>query len=119
MTFGPAISDKAKKRIRATMRRTWHVPRRTKMSLNELAATFNPVLRGWIRYYGQFRPSALVSALRGINLALRLWAMRKYKRFRRRPQAAMVWLAGIAAKERGLFAHWEIPGLAPSGAAGR
>lgn len=113
VTFGPAISDKAKKRIRATMRRTWHVPRRTKMSLNELAGTFNPSLRGWIRYYGRFRPSALVSALRGLNLGLRLWAMRKYKRFRKRPQAAMAWLVGIAAKERGLFAHWEIPGLAP------
>ena len=37
VTFSPAISGKAAKRIRATMRRKWHVPRCTKMSLNELA----------------------------------------------------------------------------------
>jgi RNA-directed DNA polymerase len=49
VSFGPAISDKAKKRIRATMRRTWHVPRRTKMSLNELAVTFNPTLDSVLR----------------------------------------------------------------------
>lgn len=119
VTFSPAISGKAGKRIRATMRRAWRVPRRTKMSLEELAQKINPALRGWIRYYGRFRPSELVSVLRGLNLALRLWAMRKYKRFRGRPQAAMAWLGRIAAKERGLFAHWEIAGLAPSTAAGQ
>jgi RNA-directed DNA polymerase len=119
VTFSPAISGKAAKSLRATMRRTWRVPKRTEMSLNELAQKVNPALRGWIRYYGRFRPSELVSVFRGINLALRLWAMRKYKRFKRRPRAAMAWLRGIAAKDRGLFAHWEIAGLAPTVAAGR
>ena len=95
------------------------MPNRTEMSLDDLAKKVNPVLRGWIRYYGRFRRSALVSVFRGINLALRLWAMRKYKRFKRRPRAAMAWLRGIAEKDRGLFAHWEIAGLAPSVAAGR
>lgn len=113
VTFGPAISRAAAKRLRVMMRRTWRVPRCTKMSLDDLARKINPALRGWIRYYGRFRPSALVSVLRGLNLSLRLWAMRKYKRFRKRPQTVMAWLAGIAAKQRGLFAHWEIPGLVP------
>ena len=119
MTFGPAISGTAAKSLRATMRRTWHVPTRTNMSLNELAEKVNPTLRGWIRYYGRFRMSELVSVFRGLNLALRLWAMRKYKRFKRRPRAAMAWLDRIAAKDRGLFAHWELRGLAPVKAAGR
>jgi RNA-directed DNA polymerase len=119
VTFSPAISGKAAKSLRTTMRRTWRMPTRTEMSLNDLAKKVNPALRGWIRYYGRFRPSELVSVFRGINLALRLWAMRKYKRFKRRPRAAMAWLRGIAAKERGLFAHWEIAGLAPTVAAGR
>lgn len=119
VTFSPAISGKAAKSLRATMRRTWRVPKRTEMSLNELAQKVNPALRGWIRYYGRFRRSALVAVFRGINLALRLWAMRKYKRFKRRPRAAMAWLRGIAGKDRGLFAHWEISGLAPTVAAGR
>jgi RNA-directed DNA polymerase len=119
VSFGPAISDKAAKSLRATMRRTWRLPKRTEISLDDLAKKVNPVLRGWIRYYGRFRRSELVSVFRGINLALRLWVMRKYKRFKRRPQSAMAWLRGIAAKERGLFAHWEIAGLSPTVAAGR
>jgi RNA-directed DNA polymerase len=119
VTFSPAISGKAAKSLRATMRRTWRVPKRTEMSLDELAQKVNPALRGWIRYYGRFRLSELVAVFRGINLALRIWAMRKYKRFKRRPRAAMAWLHGIAVKDRGLFAHWEITGLAPTVAAGR
>ncbi|WP_394823662.1 group II intron reverse transcriptase/maturase [Pendulispora albinea] len=118
-TFGPAISGKAAKSLRATMRRTWRVPHRTEMSLNDLAEKVNPALRGWIRYYGRFRPTELVSVFNGINLALRIWAMRKYKRFKRRPLAAKAWLHGIATKERGLFAHWGIPALFPTVAAGR
>jgi RNA-directed DNA polymerase len=119
VTFSPAISGNAAKSLRATMRRTWRVPKHTEMSLDELAQKVNPALRGWIRYYGRFRPSDLVSVFRGLNLSLRLWAMRKYKRFKRRPRAAMAWLRGIAAKNRGLFAHWEIAGLSPTVAAGR
>jgi RNA-directed DNA polymerase len=119
VTFSPAISGKAAKSLRATMRRKWRMPNRTEMSLDELAKKVNPVLRGWIRYYGRFRPSSLVAVFRGINLALRLWVMRKYKRFKRRPRAAMAWIRGIAVKDRGLFAHWGIAGLAPSVAAGR
>jgi RNA-directed DNA polymerase len=83
VTFSPAISGKAAKSLRATMRRTWRVPKRTEMSLNELAQKVNPALRGWIRYYGRFRPSELVPVFRGINLALRLGVLRKYKRFKR------------------------------------
>ena len=118
-TFGPAISRKAAKGLRDTIRRGWRLPSRTPMSLEELAKMINPVLRGWIRYYGRFRPSALVSVLRGLNLSLRLWAMRKFKRFKRRPRAAMAWLCRIARTERGYFAHWEIAGLTPTAVAGR
>jgi RNA-directed DNA polymerase len=89
------------------------------MSLLELAKMINPVLRGWIRYFSRFRPSALVGALRNLNLNLRTWVMRKYKRFKGRPLAAMAWLRRIASSEPRLFAHWEIAGLRPTVPAGR
>jgi len=79
----------------------------------------NPVLWGWINYYGRFRPSALVAVFRTLNLSLRLWVMRKYKRFKKRPEAAMKWLGDIAKRERGLFAHWKYPSLLPTSVAGR
>ncbi len=114
VSFGPAISRKAARGLRETARREWRLPTRTRMSIAELAKMMNPVLRGWIRYYGRFRPTALVSVLRNLNLSLRLWTMRKYKRFKRRPRAAMAWLRRIALAEPGLFAHWEIGGLIPT-----
>ena len=118
-TFGPAISNSAAKGIRRTMRRDWQLPTRTSMSLNEIANMMNLQLRGWIQYYGRFRPSALVNVFRGLNPALRLWAMRKFKRFRRRPRAAMTWLRNIALKDCGLFAHWGIASLIPTVTVGR
>ena len=119
VSFGPAVSRKAAKSLRAKARRQWRVPSRTRMSLLELAEMINPVLRGWIRYFGRFRPSALVGALRNLNLNLRTWVMRKYKRFKGRPHAAMAWLRRIASSEPRLFAHWEIAGLRPTVPAGR
>jgi RNA-directed DNA polymerase len=119
LTYGPAISRRAAKGLRETVRRQWHLQRRTSMTLAELAEMMNPVLRGWIGYYGRFRPSALAAALRNINPALRLWVRRKYKRFKRRPQAAAAWVQRIASSEPHLFAHWELLGLIPTATAKR
>ena len=119
LSYSPAISDKAGKGLRQVIRRTWRLPRRTTMSLEELAKMINPALRGWIQYYGHFRPSELGSVLRNLNLSIRLWAMRKFKRFKHKPQAAMVWLGRIAQRKPALFAHWEIASLVPHPAVGR
>ena len=119
LSYGPAISKEAAKGLRQVIRRTWRLPRRTTMSLEELAKMANPALRGWIQYYGHFRPSELGSALCNLNLCLRLWVMRKFKRFKHKPQAAMVWLGRIAQNKPALFAHWEITTLVPRPAAGR
>ena len=113
VTYGPGISPKAAKRLRETVRRGWRLQTRTTWSITDLAKMMNPVLNGWIGYYGRFRRSAIVPALRTINPALRVWAMRKYKRFKHRYQQAMAWLHRIALKEPGLFAHWEIAALLP------
>ena len=118
-TFGPAISRTAAKDVRRTIRRLWRLPQRTGVDIQEIARMANPVLWGWINYYGRFRSSALVAVFRTLNLSLRLWVMRKYKRFKGRPRAAMEWLAGIAQRERGLFAHWKYPSLLPTSVTGR
>ena len=52
---------------------------------------FNVVLQGWINYYGRFYKSMLYPVFRHLNEILVRWAMRKYKRLRRRPgQGAQV-----------------------------
>jgi len=115
VSFSPAISGKAARGLRETMRRSWRLHRRTESDINVLANMINPVLRGWIQYYGNYRRSALVAVLRGLNLSLRLWTMRKFKRFKGRPRQAEQWLRRIAKREPELFVHWRLAGLRPAG----
>jgi group II intron reverse transcriptase/maturase len=104
-SFCPAISDDAAKKIRRTIR-SWRLHLCSGLTLTDLARQINPVVRGWINYYGRFYPSELSRALYSINEYLMRWAMRKYKRLRRRPKAAWELVAGAKQRQPGLFAHW-------------
>jgi group II intron reverse transcriptase/maturase len=105
--FIPAISNKAKKSICDTMRR-WKMHRQTDKSLDELARVVNPVLRGWINYYGSFYKSALYRVFQHLNNILVQWASRKYKRLRGYDQRASQWLQGVFHRQPKLFAHWQL-----------
>jgi RNA-directed DNA polymerase len=59
VSFSPAVSRRAATALRQELRRSYGVPRRTGTDLDGLARLLNPMLRGWIRYYAAFRPSAL------------------------------------------------------------
>ena len=103
--FTPAIRPKALKAIRDTIR-SWRLTQRTPMSLEEIAHDINPVVRGWIQYYGVYCRSALHPVLRAIEFALAKWAMRKFKTVHRKWVRALRWLAAIAQRQPELFAHW-------------
>lgn len=106
-SFIPAISGKAKVAIRDKMRK-WQLQRKGGSELYKLAAFINPVLRGWINYYGVFYKSELHQVLGHTNLLLVKWAMRKYKRLRNRKVGALQWLGEVAKRAAGLFEHWRI-----------
>ncbi len=106
VSFSPAVSRRAAMALRQELRRSYGVPRRTGMDLDGLAGLLNPMLRGWILYYGAFRPSALHTILRSVDRSLVLWAMRKYKRFKQAPFKANQWLSRVRARQPLLFAHW-------------
>ena len=105
--FMPAIINKAKKSICEAMRQ-WKMQRQTDKSLDELARVVNPVLRGWINYYGSFYKSALYRVFQQLNKILVRWASRKYKRLRRNNQRARQWLQGVFHRQPELFAHWQL-----------
>jgi RNA-directed DNA polymerase len=105
VNFLPAISDDAAKTISNTIKR-WRLHLWSGKALADLAREINPIVRGWINYYGRFYRSRLISLLRRINEYLARWAMRKHKRLRRRPRQARAFLAGVNAREPKLFAHW-------------
>jgi RNA-directed DNA polymerase len=77
--FNPAVSNEAAKSMRETMRE-WRLHRQTDKSLDELAHMINPVVRGWMNYYGNFYKSALYPTFQRLNKILVRWATRKYKR---------------------------------------
>jgi RNA-directed DNA polymerase len=103
--FTPAVSPAALKAMRATIR-DLGVRNRTQVSLADIAQRMNPLLRGWIGYYGRYTPSALWSMLRYVNQTLLAWAMRKYKRFRAHKIRASRFLQRLV--QTGLFVHWRI-----------
>jgi group II intron reverse transcriptase/maturase len=107
VSFLPAISPSAAKAIRHTIRQWRMAATRNNQTLEDLAQLVNPVVRGWMNYYGRFYRSRCVQVLRHLNEALAAWVRRKYKRFRRRERASMHWLGRVAQRGPHLFALWE------------
>jgi RNA-directed DNA polymerase len=103
--FTPAVSKKSLKAMCKKIRKL-NVRNRTDLELNEIAKWFNPILRGWLNYYGAFRRSAMYPLWRHFNRTLVAWTMRKYKHFRKHKIRAAVFLEKIAKRQPKLFAHW-------------
>ena len=89
----PAISPEALKAKGAELR-AMRIHRRTDLSLDDLARWLNPIVAGWINYYGRFYRSALDPLLRRVNAYLRRWAGRKYRRLRTHKRFSTV-VAGL------------------------
>ena len=101
-----SISGKAAKAIRRTIRE-WRIPSiRNNQHLEDLARRTNPVVRGWLNYYGRFYRSRCVQVLRHLHEALAAWVRRKFTRFRCRERASMHWLGRVAQREPTLFVLW-------------
>ena len=107
INFSPAVSNKAAKAIRDKIR-GWDLPRRSDKSLEDLSRMFNPIIRGWLQYYGRYYRSALYPTMRALDRDLALWAKRKYKKLHRHLRRATHWIARISRRDPGLFAHWQM-----------
>jgi RNA-directed DNA polymerase len=104
-SFAPAVSEKAAKAMRQRIRR-WRLHHRSDLALDEIAQWVQPVLAGWVRYYGRFHPSALRRALATLDDFLVRWAKRKYRRLRGHHGQTWAWLHRVQTREPLLFAHW-------------
>ena len=107
ISFSPAISDKAGKAIREEIR-SWKLHLRSDQAIEDLSRMFNPIIRGWLQYYGRYYRSALYPTMRALNQDLVLWAKRKYKKLRRHHRRAARWVARISRRAPELFAHWQM-----------
>ncbi len=82
------------------------IHRRTDLSLDDLARWLNPIVAGWMNYYGHFYWTVMVPLLQRVNTYMRRWAGKKYKRLRAHTRFER-WWTGLIKRQPGLFAHWQ------------
>jgi RNA-directed DNA polymerase len=104
-SFMPAVSPE---KLTAMSRRvaSWRVHRRVNLTLDDLAAETNLVLRGWLAYFTAFYPSAVSPLCQRVDRHLVRWARWKYKRLARSGRRAWTWLGGVRSRDPELFVHW-------------
>jgi RNA-directed DNA polymerase len=112
INFSPAVSRKAQKAMRRTVH-DWRMHLKSDKTVEDLSRMFNPVIRGWIQYYGRFYKSELYHVLRYIDRQLARWAKRKYKKLARGQLRATHWLGKVARRQPTLFLHWQM-GVRPA-----
>ena len=106
-SFLPAISSLAKKAITRKIR-DLNVRNRSELSLQQIAEWLNPMIQGWINYYGKFTRSKLYDVFQRVNRTLVVWSMRKYKKLAKRIAYAAKRMEEFARENKYLFAHWKI-----------
>ncbi|MFF3418429.1 group II intron reverse transcriptase/maturase [Streptomyces sp. NPDC002698] len=102
--FLPAISKDAQKKI-STEIRSWRLHRQIHLTFFDLARRINPIVRGWMQYYGAFYRSELHPLLHRINTYLMRWVRKKYRRLRSFKKAHACWNRVTRQYPR-LFAQW-------------
>ena len=105
--FDCAISISSKKRI-ADKLGELKVHRMTFKSIVGIAQHLNPMIRGWIRYYGKFRISKLHKVFKLLNNRLVRWARKRYKRYKTSIKRAYQWFTRVQEQFPNLFDHWQM-----------
>jgi len=103
--FNPAVSKGAIKRMYQKIR-DWQLKKQTIRTLEEIARYINPIVSGWLNYYGKYYKSVLYPLVNHLNKKLVKWVIWKYKRMKGSQRRATKWLNRIKRKEPNMFAHW-------------
>lgn len=98
-SFLPAVSPEALKAKGARLRKM-RVHPRTDLTLEDLAQWLNPIVTGWMNYYGRYGRAQLFPLLRRVSTYLRRSAGRKYKRLRTYKRFKRWWTRSAAWRRR-------------------
>lgn len=109
MNFIASVSKKAEQALKDKVK-ALEIHTRTGSKIEMIAEMLNPILRGWMNYFGKFNRSAMKRALDCVQRRLTKWAMCKYKNFRGHRRRAEEWLKQIKEREPNMFAHWALYG---------
>ncbi len=100
------VSKKSGKAFRDKVK-ALKIHKKTGSTIQMLSEILNPMIRGWMNYFGKYNPSAMKYTLQVIERRIVKWAMSKYKHFRGRRERAERWLSQVKQREPSLFAHWQ------------
>jgi group II intron reverse transcriptase/maturase len=103
-----AISIGSRKRI-ADKLKELKVNKLSFKSVVGVAQYLNPIIRGWVRYYGKFKMYELTKVFRLLSKRLVWWARKRYKRYKTSIRKAYKWLATVRKQYPTLFYHWNFP----------
>ncbi len=106
MSFLPAVAKTKLHGMRRYIKHRLKLRYRVDLSIEAIAEWINPIVQGWLNYYGASYKSALVPICRYLNDTLARWAARKFKRLKRGRKNAYNFLKRVYAKQSNLFVHW-------------
>ena len=107
VNFSPAIAPKSKKAIFEEIRQ-WRLHKRSDLSIKELAKWINPVVRGWVGYYGAFFQSELLFLVGHLDKLLYRWVIRKYKKQGSNFKKTDRWVKRVRREMPDFFVHWSL-----------
>lgn len=113
--FLPGVSPQALQRMRNRIKAIG-LPSLVHFSIEEIARILNPVLRGWIQYYGRFYKTEMISKLyHYLDDRIASWLRQKYKKLRGHRLRGWRLLDRLRRQRSDLFAHWHRASVVVSG----
>lgn len=100
-----AISISSRKRI-ADKLEELKVSKLSFKSIVGIAQYLNPIIRGWVYYYGKFKMYKLTKVFMLLSKRLVWWARKRYKRYKTSIRKAYKWLENVRKQYPTLFYHW-------------
>ena len=103
----PALSRKALKRISTAIKK-WKFQGWSGHTVEDIAQVLNPVVSGWINYYGHFGRTELYRIKVLLEFALVRWARKKFKKLRRSYRKSRAYISRLREQKPALFRHWQM-----------
>ncbi len=101
------ISISSRKRIADKLEEV-NVNKLSFKSIVGIAQYLNPMIRGWVHYYGKFKMYELTKVFRLLSARLVWWARKRYKRYKTSIKRAYRWFFRIQEQFPNLFYHWKM-----------
>ena len=106
ISFTPAVSKKASRKFLEEIKKK-AVFKITHVDLQIIAKIVNPMIRGWVNYFEQFRRSEMNKMFRAINNMIVRWLRRKYKKLTYTKEKTYKLYRDIAKARPTIFYHWK------------